>query len=390
MSYKASKLITSSVGESGAIKVGIIFPGYGYERVSYALPIQGFEFRQVRSFPIHRIFKSNFYKNTPILFPSNVDFLHTWNALPISNDSFFISFENEIPRYFGHVENWQKSIGFSILKSGRCKGILALSNVAAELAIEEMTNYGYPEIASKIHVFRGGVAISNELFKVEPISDGVIRVIFVAGDIFPKGFVPAFYALEHLVKSGVKIELMVIGMFKGGGYALKEYSPNPDEWNNKLKDASWVTHYKKLPNKKVLEHMVKHDLLISPSYDETLGWGIIEAGLLGVPAVTSNVFALQELVTHNVSGYIINLKLGKQRRWQGIWESGNTLNQEIEAANKLIYDGVLTAISRVVDQPELLMQWSVNSRLHLNSLYNVDRASKQLLSIYRKGLNIND
>jgi len=390
MSYKATRVINNSSSAVSATKVGIVFPGYGYERVSYALPVQEFEFKRVRSIPIHRIFKNNFYQNTPIILPCNVSFLHTWNALPICSNPFFVSFENELPRYFGNVHKWQKSIAFSILKSQRCKGILALSDTAAKLARENMNSCGYPEIASKINVFRGGVVINDESFKLRRRADETIRLIIVAGDIFPKGFVPAFYALEELVNTGLKIELMVIGKFKEGGYALKEHSPNPYEWNNKLQNISWVTHYEQLPNKMVLENMAKHDLLISPSYDETLGWSVIEAGLLGVPAITSNVFALPELVKHNESGYVINLKLGKQRRWQGIWENGIVLKNEIDEANKLIYNGVLNAVRSIVEHPELLNQWSNNCRVHLNSLYNVDKAAKQLSAIYQKGLSESD
>jgi len=385
MSIKDSVVFPSNKAGESKIKIGIVFPCYGYERVSYSLPISEVEFTRSRTVPIHRILKSNFYKNTPIIIPTKTDYLHTWNALPISTSPFFISFENEIPRYFGSVSNWQESLGFSILKSSRCRGILALSDVAAKLAIEKMNEYGYPEIASKISVFRGGVAIDKSLFMLPKVPSQVLKIIFVGGDIFPKGFVPAFEALQDLVKKGVKIELVVIGKFKEGSYVLKEYSPDINKWNDTLQNASWVTHYTELPNSVVLAKMATHDLLISPSYDETLGWAIIEAGLLGVPAITTNVFALPELVKHNESGYVINLKLGKQNRWLGIWASNTELKLELAEANKLIYDGITNAVKQVIKQPEILEKWSNNCKNHLSKLYDVNIAASKLLDIYKKG-----
>jgi len=391
MDIKASKVVTGSVfrkAVKGKKNVGIIFPGYGYERVSYSLPVNKVSFKRIYSFPIHRILKSNFYKNTPVLIPSDIDLVHTWNAMPVTSKPFIISFENELPRYFGNVYKWQESLGLSILKSKRCKGILALSKVAAELAREKYLSLGYAEIAAKIDVFRGGVTIDKKLLERKRVdyAGGVLKIIFIGGDIFPKGFVPAFKALEKLVENGAEIELTVIGRFKTAGYVLKEYSPNPMEWNDILKEASWVEHYEQSPNKEVLDKLSKQDLLISPSYDETLGWSVVEAGLLGVPAITTNVFALPELVKHEVSGYLVNLKLGKQQRWQGVWESGSTLGLEVEEANKQIYKGVISGVMGIIQEPSLLQIYSENAKLHMRELYDVETSASELAVIYSKAI----
>ena len=143
-------------------QVGIVYPGYGYERVSYSLPVKETEFRRLLSLPIHRLErKGMFYKNTPIIVGQKVDLIHTWNTIPLSNIPFVISFENEIPRYLGTASKWQEAFGLSILNSNRCLHLLALSEIAAKLAREKMLTLGYPGIASKIRVFRGGVDVKS-------------------------------------------------------------------------------------------------------------------------------------------------------------------------------------------------------------------------------------
>jgi len=392
LNHKSGVSLSNNRNGGDGKSVGIVFPGYGYERVCYGLPMEKFYYKKVYSVPIHRILKkNNFYRNTPIILEYGLDFLHTWNAIPIGNSPFIMSFENEIPRYFGQVYKWQEKLGLSVLKSDRCRGIFALSKVAAELAKIKMDKLGYPEISSKIQVFRGGVKIDPSLllYKEGKYSEGkCLNIVFVGGDIFPKGFVPAFEALEQLVQAGVKIKLTVIGQFKKGAYVLRELSPDQEVWNSIIKSAEWVEHHERLPNKEVLETISRSDLLISPSYDETLGWAVIEAGLLGVPAITTNVFAFPELVEHNFSGFIIELNIGKQRRWQGVWESGALLKKELNIANKAIFDGVTEAVLAIVEQPEMLSAWSQEIKKHMKDLYDPTIAALTLSNHYKKALAI--
>jgi glycosyltransferase involved in cell wall biosynthesis len=395
MSHKESTSISSALHKkhtNGLPSVGIVFPGYGYERVSYALPIQSINYNRVYSIPVHRLEKNgNFYKNTPLVFGQGVKLLHTWNAIPITEHPFVVSFENEIPRYFGNISKWQKELGFFLLKSNRCKAMLALSNNAAKIAHKNLVELGLPEIASKIQTFRGGIMLNHR----ENISkhtnsdfagDRALNITFVGADLFPKGFVPAFEALTNLVSSGAPINLTVIGRFKPGGYVLKEFSNDPVEWSGIIKKTPWLTHYESLPNKEVINQLLRSDLLIFPSYDESLGWAVIEAGLLGVPSITTNIFALPELVKHNVSGHVINLKLGNQNRWQGIWEDGTQLKQEIQDANQKISEGITSAVLQIIKNPQTLVNWGEESKKHLKSLYCPVQAARKLSKIYSNAL----
>jgi len=395
MSYKSSAKVSvlnkKCKDKDAANTVGIVYPGYGYERVSYSLPISGIYFKKVLSVPIHRMVKkSNFYKNTPLVFWGRSNLLHTWNTIPVSMAPFVISYENELPRYFGEISHWQNKCGLSLLASSRCRAILALSEIAADLAKENMLRLGYPQIANKIQVFRGGVDISYEKAinrkKTFFPEREFLNILFVGGDLFPKGFEPAFKALENLVNSGVKIRLTLIGQFNEGGYVLKEYSPDQDKWLKIIKKTPWVQHYERVPNNVVLEKMSESDLLLFPSYDESLGWTVIEAGLLGVPAITTNIFALPELVKHDISGYVINLNLGKQNRWQGIWEEGKQLEKEIEIADEQIFQEIKKAISKIVINPQLLVMWGKESKLHMEELYSIGSAAEKLSKIYSEAI----
>lgn len=372
-------------------QVGIIYPGYGYERVSYALPVKETEFRRLLTLPIHKLErKGMFYKNTPIVIGQRVDLIHTWNTIPVSNIPFVVSFENEIPRYFGKVSKWQEAFGLSLLNSNRCLHLLALSEIAARLAREKMLALGYPEIANKIQVFRGGVDIKNFHADNKTTVNDIghnrpLKILFIGADLFPKGFVPTYMALDNLIKQGANINLVVVGQFKERGYALKENTPSPLEWRKILKNSDWVTHHVSLPNKDVIKLMHECDVLLFPSYDESLGWAIVEAALVGIPAITTNIFAIPELVIHNTTGYVIDINLGQQNRWQGIWNNGKQLEMELGLANENIRKGIEKSVSLLLNSPTLINDWGNAAQKHMRLLYDFEGAANQLHHIYANG-----
>ena len=395
MDIKSSSDISQFNIKKGDLTVGILFPGYGYERVSYALPVEGVSYKRIYSLPIHRFLnKTTFYRNTPIVLPSKVEVIHTWNAIPITTKPFIITFELEIPRYFGEIKNWQRRLGFWLLRSKRCKGIYALSETAAELARVSMIELGEHKIANKISAFRGGVNLPVEELPSSISDQSVafsqnkpIKVIFIGGDAFRKGFAPAFNGLAKLVEKGVSIELTFIGRFMGESYALKECSPDPTEWQKRIDETSWVKQINALPNHEVMALLKKSDVLLFPSFDESLGWVIVEAALLGVPSITTNIFAFPELVKHKKTGYVIPLNCGEQGRWQGVWETGERLREETKLANEQIEIGVIAALSAAYETPAVLQEWGKAScELH-TELYDHNEAAAKLVKIYQKSVS---
>jgi len=85
--------------------VGIINPGYGYERVSYALSHDDFDFKRLYTLPLYKLLKAqtNFYRETPLVMDVGVDLLHRCNSLPLCRKPFIGSYEWAFTRYCGKV-----------------------------------------------------------------------------------------------------------------------------------------------------------------------------------------------------------------------------------------------------------------------------------------------
>src|SRR5687768_13152292 len=91
--------------------VGVVSPHYGLERVSYMLPVPGYEFHTVRRVPFQRLEKSGtFWANTPVLLDRSASLVHTFNMLPLNGPRFVTSFEVELPRYLGNPRPWQMNL----------------------------------------------------------------------------------------------------------------------------------------------------------------------------------------------------------------------------------------------------------------------------------------
>jgi glycosyltransferase involved in cell wall biosynthesis len=365
--------------------VGLASPGYGAEKVSYGLPTRRYQYRRLRSLPLRRLDRrGTFWSETPVVLDNSLSLLHTFNQIPVSRHPFIVSFENELPRYLGRPSGWMQELGLRLLRSRRCRRLLALSEVAARVARERFRSRGAPEVAAKVDVFRGGIAPPAETAAPpEERARGSLRLLFVGADAFRKGIVPVVRAVEGCRRGGLEVELTVISAVRGGaGYTHREYTPSAREWRRKLEELPFVEYHAGLPNQRVREEMRRHDVLVFPTFDESLGWVIVEAGLERLPSIATNIFAIPELIDDRRSGALVELELGAESRWQGIWETGERRRESIERADGSIEEGITRVLEELVREPSLISQWGEAARRKMMELYHPTRAAGELERIY--------
>lgn len=384
-SKETSKSPTTSLfSNSRLLEVGIIHPSYGYERVTYALPLIGIKYSLVKTLPLHRIMgaTNTFYQFTPVALDFfGVDLLHTWNSLPIGSKPFIVSFECELPRYLGDISKDKRAFGIKLLQSKRCRKILALSQAAKNQFITKCVEAGHSELIKKVEVFRGGVALPISR-KTQYNKTGPLRLLFVGTDAIRKGFIPLLKSISDLIANGMDIELTIIGGFNANCYVYKSLLPDIESIKNNLQNMPWVKFLGKVPSLQVFEEMVKNDVLLFPTFDESLGWVPIEAGLLGVPTIATNIFALPELIEHKKTGYLISIQKGVNGRFTGLDTSGDELKSRINQASIAIENGLKEAISLLYEDRQKIEDWGLAAREKLYAMYDEDNASKRLQSIY--------
>ena len=371
----------------GAAKnvIGVVEPCYGSAHVIYGLPRQRYVHREVMTVPLKR-FDTNttYYKFTPLVLDFTVPIVHTWNAIPRNGD-FIVSFELELPRFLHNPTDEQIKRGMAMLDSPRCKAILALSDFAFDFASSRFTKTGFPQLIDKMSVFRGAVVDPLKAGERPPrpsFADKPFSAVVIGTDLFRKGGMYAVQAFERLRADGLDVRLTLIGDFGSESYVFRDYLPSADAWRERAKSHSWITFKGAIPNAEVFDELLSHDICLYPSMDESLGWLIIEAGMLGVPILGNRVCAFPELIKHDETGWLVDLPLQENGRWVGIDRDGEFLEKALNDANDRIVLGIQDCVRHILANPARLAQWGVNGREMMTRLYGMEQAGVALEGIY--------
>lgn len=330
-------------------RVGIHRPGYGYSKVSYGLQPEGFTFERLRCVPVNRVVRSTVAVNAPIILPHSCDLLHTWNSIPVCRTPFIVSFENELPRFLGDASRTSRIAGFRQLRSDRCRRILALSDAARGQFQLACAEYGFEDIDEKVEVFRGGVSTVPAAASVPfPMTDE-LNVLMVAGqNCVSKGAIPAIRALGRLREDGARVRLIIVGRGQSSTYLLRQFGESHlAELEELLRvNSDWVTRIDAVPNAVLRSWMPHFSCLLHPTFDESLGWVIIEAIVHGLPAVASSIFAIPELIIDGRTGILLPIEVREHdRRWAGIGLVGDALQSKIESLHSDLENAIFGAIS---------------------------------------------
>lgn len=379
------------VGWNRRGSVGIVAPSYGSEKVSYGLMPHGYTFRQLLRIPLQRLeTQGTFWHTTPLLLDHPVELVHTFNELPLGVRPFVVSFENELPRYLGEPPPWQLNRGYSLLASSRCRRIMALSEAAAAGLRARLLERGLGSVIDKVCVFRGtivgtpGAAARSGGMNPEPGPrvPGPLRVLFVGRDAFGKGLLPTLDAIDACRAQGAAIEATVVCNFELRHYISKGRDADTSHTVQRMRAMPGLEYHARLPNAEIQRLMRTHDVLAFPSLDESLGWVAIEAAMAGMPVITTDTFALPELVQADRTGVLIRLDRNHTGRWTGLWQDGAEFDAQVASTFEGIRCGMQRALLGFVDNPDRVTAMGSAAKAHIESLYGFAGAQRQLAVIY--------
>lgn len=368
--------------------VGIVSPAYGTEKVSYGLAPHGYTFHKLLRAPLHRLERNGtFWHNTPILFDLPVELVHTFNELPCGLRPFVVSFENELPRYLGEPAPWQLEAGYALIGSTRCRGALALSEAAAAGLRGRLAARGLQHLSAKVSVFRGSVLAPPEDGGGRIGSAGEpLRVLFVGRDALRKGLLPTLDALDACAAEGARVEATVVCDFADYGYVGTWTADDTAATLQRMRAMSGLTYHERLPNAEIHRLMRSHDVLAFPTLDESLGWVAIEAAMAGMPVLSTDIFAIPELVLDGRTGWLAALDRNESSRWVGLWLRGAEFDAALARAFATIRAMLTQALLRFVERPDDVRSMGDAARAHIGSLYDFADAQRALARLYSDAL----
>jgi glycosyltransferase involved in cell wall biosynthesis len=367
----------------GVLRIGVLEPNYGLEKVSYSLISNQFTHYYAGHFKLRHFDRSNnFFQQTPFVITRGHDLIHCWNSVP-RNSIFVTTTEMEFPRLFGSATKKQFEYVFNRIESKDCRGIWPLSEAARRHAMRRFEECGRAEFGKKLTVFRGAVTErpAPPDFSARYAGAGPLRVLFVGRDGLRKGLYPVVTAVSRLIEAGAEITLTIVGQFTRTTYFLRGIEFNRPEIIRLAREAPWATVHDRLPNADVRALMDTHDVLAFPTFDESLGWVPVEAAMSGVPTIASNVFAIPEFVAEGETGWVTPFELDDDLRWRH--RGNNSSKSKFEEAEKYIEERIVDILSYSMNNPGIIKTLGEAAYRRAKEIYSPIVVKKELESLYR-------
>lgn len=202
------------------------------------------------------------------------------------------------------------------------------------------------------------------------------NLLFVSVRFFTKGGRELLEAFEKLEKKE-DVHLTIV-------------SDVPNTLKEKYKTNTNITFLPPtIPRKQLLEeHFASADLFVLPSYMDTFGMVFLEAMSLGIPIVSTNVFAIQEIV--GSAGLCVPCD---RYSWYGkdalfAWKSWEEFSEKMETEKKPeIVAGLVSSISTILNDKKLALQMSATGKKEIETgRFSISRRNSQLRRIYEEAL----
>lgn len=246
--------------------------------------------------------------------PQRFDLIHAFNRIPLEPLPFVIGFESHLPRAFGLEQTalfrWMRGH----LSSGRCRGIVAISDFARRQFLRQHRGAA-DRLAAKLQVRLPNLPIeATDSFQAAP--GGEIRVVFVGNHFARKGGLVALGMAELARRRGFPLRVEIISSLEVGAVS----------WTGPTDRAFYaeefarlalpnVSNLGRLGNDEVLRRIGQAHFLLLPTFSDTFGYSAIEAMARATPVVATSQGALPEFIADGLNGILLPLETDEVGEW---------------------------------------------------------------------------
>lgn len=326
-----------------------------------------------------------------------VDGLHFFNSITKNNTPWVSTYETCIPRlstmsFFkeeGSLEQQQKEKRYAekyvkILANDNCRKIIALSKINQRMQ-EDFLNY-FPDYKEKImnkmvQLYPPQKKIVTREFVEKKQTNKVIHFLFVGKFFNLKGGNEIVDVFDKIYKeTNYKFKLTLVSLGDMNNHAFGDFFDSP-EYLQKSKqkiDAcpsiEWI-HY--IENKELLEMMKHYDVGILPSWGDTFGYSILEMQATGIPVISSNIRAFEE-INNEKTGWIIQLPLSKYKEIHF-----NSLKEKIQQ-RKNMQNKLEEIVLDILAHPEQLKEKRIAAYDQVTKQHSTEKYFEKLNQIYKE------
>jgi glycosyltransferase involved in cell wall biosynthesis len=300
-----------------------------------------------------------------------VNLIHACSGIMIKNKFPWIIDTEHVASFVGfeagRLERVKSQVE-DILSSKYCRKIMPWTNAAKTSILNGLDTKNFREKIETVYPAIHPVSVKKQ-------RHDKINLLFISVRFYTKGGKEVLEAYELLGKK-YDIGLTIISEIPRG---VREKYP----------EVKWLNP--RIPRDVVLKkYFSMADIFVLPSYMDTFGMVFLEAMSLGIPIVSTNVFAVPEIV--GKAGLLIDVS---KFSWYGknclfAWKSWDEFCNYVEKTNKQkIVNDLIEKLSLLIEDSSLRKKMGRNGKLKIEKgKFSIKERNKKLKRIYEEALKV--
>lgn len=267
-----------------------------------------------------------------------------------------------------------------------CKQLIFLSEASKESFYSSVS---YPAWAKRILEAKSSVIYPVPTTKqlVEPKRfSGELKLLF-PGTFYIKGGMEVVQAYERLRRQYGNVSLTIVTALHMMKQADRNFTASLPGLT--LLDA-------KLSADQMTELYRTHDLFLLPTYRDGFGLVVIEALANGLPTITTDQYAIAELVSDGETGFVVENPLkdyhpttfelyGKFYNPRDFYQALFSLQRT--GRLRPVADFIVRSVERFLEEPALLERFSRQSLARYDRLFDADKLGAKLEAVFESSLS---
>ena len=327
----------------------------------------------------------------------NVDGIHFFNSITKSTIPWISTYETCIPRLntmsflkgTGLVDQQQKERQHAekyvkILANDACKKIIALSKINQKMQ-EDFLDF-FPDYKEKItekmmQLYPAQKKLVSREFVENKSINNPIRFLFVGKFFNLKGgneIVDVFHKIYQ--ETDYQFELTLVSLEDMNNHAFGKYTDSPEYFEStkhKIETCPSIELVHYIENTELLEKMKSYDVGILPSWSDTFGYSILEMQASGIPVISTNVRAFEEINNEKV-GWMIHLPVSKYKEihFDSLGDKCNQRNSMQQQLEAIVLD--------ILAHPEQTKEKSLAAYDQVTNQHSIEDYFQKLNQVYEE------
>lgn len=243
-------------------------------------------------------------RRVPIM--ARCDLVHVDGAvIPVTNKPWIVGSVEYASAFFSFDDTWSmrpstRNSLLRLLRKPKCRKILTHSEASLN-SLRLGLGSEFEAISNKTGVLPPAVP-TRRLLRDPPkkSSSEPLKVLFVGNHFFDKGGRELFYAFRRL-RRRYDVELVLVSA------APEHHRDYFESFSRVIKKEPGVHLHSRVPQQMLWgEFFAKSDIFCMPSYMDTFGYVLMEAMANRLPVVSSDMFAIPEIVRDGETGLLVH------------------------------------------------------------------------------------